>query len=648
MILKMKLTTCLMILMIMSSVDGSSILNWIWSKPSNEETKITFSNGVPLASIPYEIMSDDEKFLHEASKITDIQISSVLDSCQHKIVLKIRKTCSALTEEELSKFSVNLLNCQSFAEGRKTYPCTEEMTLEQCTTDMDPDTWNAYHLMNNRARGICLSARNTQFRALTEITVNKLMESSQSQIKAFNTLKENQERLEMKTIEALMSLSEGNKILMDQQQHLKNAQASAHNLVASNLRDLNNEKALIRAGHMQLSIMTEDIKKRLEKASQQLLSQTDESRENHQELLDDLMTIQKRAELIWDKIELSTERIVKQNFEAATQFEKTLERLEKINGTIHYIGNVTESMKTEIDQKLEWIANYIGNTGEQFEKVQRICMHIVYLLAAMIVASFLNAPTLTRVTILGLIPMNLAAFLKHGMKTCLDFTSITVLILLITGMHFIMVGIQRLMSSENSKKIDDLDGYNFQMGNGCSTPLLSAAMRHEQKQISSKRNFANEIYKMTINKLIRFKDNTVSIMQYAASWCRQNTSPVEELSCSYHPTKKNHDDIVYYSKEYPSMYNNNSEIETSRIYNDSTNTLDPHDLRRRLISSRSSSSIRSNASSRSVTPTSGAGRTMCSAITKNGTQCRSRAQLGREFCGRHIDRPSISMNMTDN
>ncbi|XP_044007737.1 protein brambleberry-like [Aphidius gifuensis] len=643
----MKLTTCLMILMIMSSVDGS-ILNWIWSKPTSEEKKITFSNNVPLASIPYEIMTNDEKFLHEASKITDIQISSVLDSCQHKVVLKIRKTCSALTEEELSKFSVNLLNCQSFAEGRKTYPCTDEMTLEQCTTDMDPDTWNAYHLMNNRARGICLSARNTQFRALTEITVNKLMESSQSQIKAFDTLKENQERLEMKTIEALMSLSEGNKILLDQQEHLKDAQASAHNLVASNLRELNNEKALIRAGHMQLSTMTEDIKKRLEKASQQLLSQTDESRENHKELLDDLMNIQKRAELIWDKIEASTERIVKQNFEAAAQFEKTLERLEKINGTIYYIGNVTESMKTEIDQKLEWIANYIGNTGEQFEKIHRICMHIVYLLAAMIVASFLNAPTLTRVTILGLIPMNLVAFLKHGMKTCLDFTSITVLILLITGMHFIMVGIQRLMSSGNPKTIDTPDGYDFPMGNGCSTPLLSSsAMRSGQKQTPLKRNFANEVYRMTINKLVRFKDNTVSIMQYAASWCRQNTSPVEELSCSYHPSKKSHDDVIYYSKKYPSTYNNNSEYETSRLYNDSENTLDANDLRRRLISTRSSS-VRSNTSSRSVTPSSGIERTMCSAITKNGTQCRSRAQIGREFCGRHTDQSSVSMNLTEN
>lgn len=38
---------------------------------------------------------------------------------------------------------------------------------------------------------------------------------------------------------------------------------TAHNLVTSNLRELNNEKALIRSGHTQLAIMAEDIKNKL-------------------------------------------------------------------------------------------------------------------------------------------------------------------------------------------------------------------------------------------------------------------------------------------------------------------------------------------------------------------------------------------------
>lgn len=54
---------------------------------------------------------------------------------------------------------------------------------------MDPDTWNAYHLMSNRARAVCYAARSHQFRALTELTVNKLMQSAHTQIQTLETLK---------------------------------------------------------------------------------------------------------------------------------------------------------------------------------------------------------------------------------------------------------------------------------------------------------------------------------------------------------------------------------------------------------------------------------------------------------------------------
>jgi len=49
--------------------------------------------------------------------------------------------------------------------------------------------WNAYHLTSNRARAVCYAARNTQFRDFTELTVNKLMQSTHFQIEALNYLK---------------------------------------------------------------------------------------------------------------------------------------------------------------------------------------------------------------------------------------------------------------------------------------------------------------------------------------------------------------------------------------------------------------------------------------------------------------------------
>lgn len=51
----------------------------------------------------------------------------------------------------------------------------------------------------------------------------------------------------------------------------------------------------------------------------------------------------------------------------------------------------------------------------------------------MVVAAFLQAPFLTRTAILGIVPLNLASYLKQGTNACLDFVSISILILLITA-----------------------------------------------------------------------------------------------------------------------------------------------------------------------------------------------------------------------
>lgn len=69
--------------------------------------------------------------------------------------------------------------------------------------------------------------------------------------------------MEEQSAQALSSLSAGNKALLQQQQYLRDAQITAHNLVTTNLRELNDEKALIRSGHSQLAAITEEIKNKL-------------------------------------------------------------------------------------------------------------------------------------------------------------------------------------------------------------------------------------------------------------------------------------------------------------------------------------------------------------------------------------------------
>ncbi|KAF7647956.1 hypothetical protein LDENG_00164290, partial [Lucifuga dentata] len=133
----------------------------------------------------FEMTVADEKFLAEAKQM---EFSS-LDSCQYKVVSRLRSSCDSLSEEQLAKLGVALLNCQAETEGRRTFPCTEEMTIKQCTADMDLDTWNAYHIVSNRARSVCYATRQQLFRRRAEHMVNALVSTAASQLDTMKNLK---------------------------------------------------------------------------------------------------------------------------------------------------------------------------------------------------------------------------------------------------------------------------------------------------------------------------------------------------------------------------------------------------------------------------------------------------------------------------
>lgn len=114
-----------------------------------------------------------------------------------------------MNDEQLAKMAVMLLNCQSSVEGRRMYPCTDSMSIKECTSDMDADTWNSYHLMSNRARAVCYATRQLQFRGLTESTINRLMDAAREQLVSLNRLSRNQEDLHNMAEESLSIISQG-------------------------------------------------------------------------------------------------------------------------------------------------------------------------------------------------------------------------------------------------------------------------------------------------------------------------------------------------------------------------------------------------------------------------------------------------------
>lgn len=66
---------------------------------------------------------------------------------------------------------------------------------------------------------------------------------------------------------------------------------------------------------------------------------------------------------IWEKVELTTNNILKQHEDNIAQYQQTLQQLTKIHDTVQYIWNLTNAMRTEVDEKLGWITDYIGDAG---------------------------------------------------------------------------------------------------------------------------------------------------------------------------------------------------------------------------------------------------------------------------------------------
>lgn len=73
---------CLFVILI-RGVD-SSVLDWVWGSSKENADPRPKVGDAPVVKVPFEVTAEDEKFLQEAKKYTNLKLSD-LDSCQHHV-----------------------------------------------------------------------------------------------------------------------------------------------------------------------------------------------------------------------------------------------------------------------------------------------------------------------------------------------------------------------------------------------------------------------------------------------------------------------------------------------------------------------------------------------------------------------------------
>ena len=142
-------------------------------------------------------------------------------------------------------------------------PCHLLQSIADCTSAMDPHTWNAYHIVSNRARSVCYATRQQLFRHRTEVAVNRLALSTQEQLVSMSALREGQAEVHEATRAALSSVQEQQVELAGQQGRLRAAHAQLQVSVSENLGELGREKSMIAQSQEQLMNMTESVLSKL-------------------------------------------------------------------------------------------------------------------------------------------------------------------------------------------------------------------------------------------------------------------------------------------------------------------------------------------------------------------------------------------------
>ncbi|XP_076863218.1 protein brambleberry isoform X2 [Brachyhypopomus gauderio] len=395
---------------------------------------------------PFEMSTADERFLSVAKQM-DL---GPLDTCHFKVVAQLKATCNGLSEEQLAKLGVALFNCQSEVEGRKTYACTEEMSIKECTADMDSDTWNAYHIVSNRARSVCYATRQTHFRRQAELTVNALISTATSQLDAMTDLKEGQRELRDLTAASLDRLLEGHSSLQLQQGALKEGQEQLDASITTNLQSLAQEKALISTGQQLVAQLIEGITHRMENVSEQLKGQGTDVQEGHRAILHDLAEVRGRAQEIYSKMELSLNGVLKQQSTTAQFYSELMGKLERVNSTLGYMLTHLDSMQHRLEDRLGMIQGYLGWAGLSLRAVWTCVMHAGYFLLAAVLLSFLQCPTFSRVCLLITVPINAVA--EVNQQTALDLVTLSLLLFTVSMGHWFLLQLLWLLSKLNVQK----------------------------------------------------------------------------------------------------------------------------------------------------------------------------------------------------
>lgn len=131
-----------------------------------------------LSASAFEMPSKDKYKAGEKS-LEDFQAKARHSDCWKRAIENLEVGCKKLTDIEQSYLAVDFTNCHLKKSGKRTYNCSRDKSIEECTSSMDDLAFNAYTTFFTHTTNICYYLQSQAWQEKTEDTVSKLSKTSE-------------------------------------------------------------------------------------------------------------------------------------------------------------------------------------------------------------------------------------------------------------------------------------------------------------------------------------------------------------------------------------------------------------------------------------------------------------------------------------
>ena len=121
----------------------------------------------------------DQEQLHKVletgrSHYETYQSQAERDGCWRKAVSSLNETCRDLGQAARQRLAIAFANCHWSSAERRTYKCTDEMSIASCTREMTESAFDVYTQFFNHIEDVCFYLQSQLWQEKTERVSTRL------------------------------------------------------------------------------------------------------------------------------------------------------------------------------------------------------------------------------------------------------------------------------------------------------------------------------------------------------------------------------------------------------------------------------------------------------------------------------------------